>query len=146
MLSLLAGFDAANLAFNMFTLAALVVGGLISVKTFSPKRAAAVAEEKDLVIATHVQTIEALRQRDLARESELSHVRGKATKAEERMISAAREASVWRGRYEEQQQYTAGPALQTIQQMIEAQQNESERRHKELIKALERIAPSPATD
>lgn len=146
MLSLLAGFDVANLALNALMVLLLVVAGGVTVKTFSPRRAAAVAAEKDLIISTHMQTIEALRQRDAARENEIGHLRGKGSKLEERMIQAAREASVWRGRYEEQNQYTAGPALQTIQQMIETQEKDSERRHREMITALERIAPQNGTD
>lgn len=136
----IASFDLANVALNLLALIVLVVGGVAAFLSFSPKRAAAVTAEKDQVILTHVQTIEALRARDDVREDAFNAMSEKLDSIEARMVQSAREASAWRARYEEQKQYTAGPALAAIQQLLSNQSEDQERRHRELMAAVGLIA------
>jgi hypothetical protein len=53
------------------------------------------------------------------------------------------DAALWRGRYEEQQQYTAEPALEAIKVLLEHTNTQAERRHTEMLAALSKV-PSGA--
>jgi hypothetical protein len=97
-------------------------------------------EEKDKNIQTHLQTIEALRERDKARDDDVAYLRGKLEQTEERARQYQGIAEGFQGRYEEQSKYTAKEALGTIEALINLQAEDNERRHRELITVLNSIS------
>ena len=120
----------------------VVVAGLIVIRTYKPKVAEARLEEKNAAIDTHLQTIEALRERDRARDEDVKYLRDKVTKTEAREVEARAMAAEAKGRYEEQKKYTAEPAFRILEDLLERSERESERRHTEVLAALHAILES----
>lgn len=127
--------DYVNVVLNFASLAILVGGLYMAPKAFRARAAQAQLSEKDQVIAGHKQLRE-------VREEELGQCKERLRDMGFELDAAQKFEAHWRGRYEEQQQYTAQPALEALQQLLTQQESESERRHRELIEVLARLPVS----
>ena len=120
----------ANLVLNLVMLVVLLFG---APRFFRSKNAEAIQAEKDKVIATHKQAIEAQDRRIADLDSELKVALGRNAKLSE-------VAAIVQGRYEEQSKYTAENALRVLQETLTKQDAEAERRHLETMKILGSLA------
>ena len=121
--------DGVNVVLNFASLAVLLMGLWIAPRAFRAKAAEAQIAERDKIISGHKQLAE-------LKEQEADAMREKAAEIGGRLDQAQAEATAWKARYEEQQRYTAQPALETITKLLEHNNTEAERRHTELLFAL----------
>lgn len=123
----------ANTALNLLMLVVLLFG---APRYFRASQAEAREAEKDRVIDTHVQTIEADRARIDGLVSDLKGCQQRAVDIEERNRKLADAAAHLQGKYEEAQRYTAREALKTLERLLVTQGEEAERRHAEMVELL----------
>lgn len=129
-----------NTAMNVVGLIGLLVGLYSVPKAFKASTMKAELEEKDRIIKGRSELAQVA-------EAELGKVREKCAELgvaldEERAARAAADA-----RYEEQSRYTAGPALEAIQELMQRQERENNRRHREMLLALRALrALRPGAD
>ncbi len=131
--------DVSNLILNIGTILAVL---FLAPRAFKAHVAKAELAEKDRAISTHSQTIEALRERDRARDDDVAYLRKKVTDTETKVEDAMAEAALYRGKYMEIEKYTAGPALAALVELLERQEREQERRHTETMAVLQKLAPN----
>ena len=120
----------ANLVLNLFMLLVILFG---APRFFKSTRAQAVATEKDRVITTHEQTIDALREKDAAVAAQLAS-------AQEQTEVARTSSAAWEERFARQQEYTAGPAVNALQESLAADRALAAQRHGEMMMVLRDMA------
>ena len=100
-----------NTLLNLVTLVVILFGArpFLRAKKIEAERA-----EQDRVIKLHEQSIGSLEKRLETAEADIEDCRSARTSAEQ-------EAREWRARYDEAARYTAGPALERIEQKIQEQ-------------------------
>lgn len=133
-----------NTALNIFGVLAFLLTLWLAPRAFKAKTMEAELTEKDRTIKSRTEAMDVAE--DLAQQS-----RDKAAELGGMLDDARHVASQWQARYEEQEKYTAGPALQTITQLMEQGEKAAGRRHKEMLLALRalgsnRVSPSPDDD
>jgi len=124
--------DYVNVVLNFASLAILVGGLFLAPKALRARSAQSQLAEKDQIISTANQ----LR---LLKEEELRTCKDRMRDIGFELDAAQRDHALWRGRYEEQQKYTAQPALEAITKLLETTNQQNERRHQEMLAALARI-------
>jgi hypothetical protein len=125
-----------NVILNFASLAILIVGVVMAPRAFRAKGLQLALQEKDQVIATKLQLAE-------ARNAEIAQQKERLRDMGFQLDAMQHDAALWRGRYEEQQQYTAEPALEAIKVLLEHTNTQAERRHTEMLAALSKV-PSGA--
>lgn len=134
------GPDYVNVVLNFASLAILVGGLFLAPKALRARAAQAQLVEKDQIIATAEQLRE-------IREVEIAAFKDRMRDMGFELDAAQKFEAHWRGRYEEQKQYTAEGALETIKTLLETTNVQAERRHQEMLTALKRIpVPDESTD
>lgn len=131
-----------NVALNFASLAILVAGAFFAPRALRAKRQEAQLLEKDTLIRGHQQLAE-------LKEQEANSFREKAAELGAALDESRSEAAAWQARYQEQSQYTAAPALETIHDLMKHANDEAERRHKEtlmVLRALRALAPRASGD
>lgn len=128
--------DVLNVVLNFASLAILVAGIVLAPRAFRAKALQAALAEKDQVIATKLQLAE-------ARDAEIAQQKERLRDMGFQLDACQHDAALWRGRYEEQSQYTAEPALEAIKLLLENTNTQAERRHTEMLAALSKV-PSGA--
>lgn len=126
------GPDYINVVLNFASLAILVGGLFLAPKALKARAAQARLQEKDQIIASSQQLRE-------IREQELASCKERLRDMGLELDGAQRFEAHWRGRYEEQKQYTAEPALVAIKELLDVTNKQAERRHQEMLAALARI-------
>lgn len=121
--------DSATLI-SVFTLVVLLLGAPRYVRGL---RAKGFLEEKDRVIETKQQTIDACNERVASLETDREGARAAAKHATEAARFFEQECAQWRARYEEQSKYTAKEALQTIEALIAQHAEQVALRHREMM-------------
>lgn len=118
-----------NVSLNVITVIGLLGGLVVAVKAFRSKTMEGELKERDRIVQMRTQLAEAA---EAARDS----AAGKAAELGGLLDTARSDAAAWQARYEEQSNYTAGPALEAIEKLLSRNNEESERRHREMLLAL----------
>lgn len=121
-----------NVASITVLIGGLILGALLAPRAFRARALEAEIHEKDAIIATRKEMAD-------TREEEANIARAKSAELGGLLDSARSEAAAWQARYEEQSQYTAPAALDTITQLLKHGDREAERRHLEMLAALQHL-------
>lgn len=132
-----------NTILNFASLAILLAGVIIAPRAFRARAAEAQLKEKDRIIETRTQLAQAA-------EESAQLAKDKAAELGAMLDHSREDAATWKARYDEQSQYTAAPALDAIQKLMERSEEEAKRRHREMLltlRALRHLVPgSPSLD
>lgn len=140
---ILAAIPEANVVLNAIVVLALIIFGP---KYFRAKNAEAQLSEKDQIIKTHQQTIDAFKDRSDSREADVEYLRGKVLAIEEAYSEAQSKIEGWKGRYEEQSKYTAPEAFEQIEHLIDAFHTQSVGRSEQYVKTLQDVLEHQDTE
>lgn len=132
-----------NVVLNFLSLAGLVIALIYLPRAFKAKGMEAELREKDRIIETRTELAATMTEK-------VALLAEKAAELGGLLDHSRADAAAWQARYEEQAQYTAGPALTAITRLLEHTNKEAERRHKEILLALRALrtlgSASPVID